>query len=170
MQRLFDGLYRALLYAGAAFMAATFLVIVLAVAGRQFGLDFPGMDAYAGFSIAASMFLALPATLRSGDHIRVTLLLSKLKGKARVVLDYWCLLTATALAAYLAYFAMHLVWVSHATHDVSPAGDATPLWIPQIAMAVGCVGLALAFAEDLVLKMLGQERPLAASEEIAHVE
>lgn len=170
MQRLFDGFYRALLYCGAAFMLATFLVIVLAVAGRQFGLDFPGMDAYAGYSIAASMFMALPATLRNGDHIRVTLFLGKLQGTARAVLEYWCLVAASGLTAYIAYFSLHLVWVSYATHDVSPAGDATPLWIPQIAMAAGCVGLALAFAEDLVLKLLGHERPLVAADEIAHVE
>jgi hypothetical protein len=47
------------------------------------------------------------------------------------------------------------VWVSYATHDISQASDATPLWLPQIAMALGCAGLALAFADALVSRWRG---------------
>lgn len=170
MSRLLDGFYRWLLYVAAAFLIATLTAILLGVAGRQFGFDIPGLDAYAGYSIASALFLALPATLRNGDHIRVTLLLNKLSGTARNILDYWCLLAASGIAVYSAYYAVRLVWISYITDDVSPASDASPLWIPQISMAVGCIGLAIAFLEDLYLKLVSQERAVAPPSELAHAE
>jgi TRAP-type C4-dicarboxylate transport system permease small subunit len=170
MARLLDGFYRWLLYLGAVFMLATLVTILLGIAGRQFGFDIPGLDAYAGYSVAASLFLALPATLRNGEHIRVTLVLNRLHGNARRVLDYWCLLVGTAIAGYFAWYAVRLVWLSHITHDVSPAADMTPLWIPQLSMALGCIGLAVAFLEDLYLKIVSRERTVVAPAEMARVD
>ncbi len=170
MARLLDGFYRLLLWLGAIFLIATLVTILLGVAGRQFGFDIPGLDAYAGYSIAAALFLALPATLRNGDHIRVTLMLNRLTGTARTVLDYWCLLAASGIATYFAYYAVRLVWISHVTDDISPASDASPLWIPQLSMAIGCIGLAVAFLEELYLKIVSRERAVMPPAEMARVE
>lgn len=170
MRKLLDRFYQGLLYLAALSMVAALVTILLGIAGRQFHFDLPGLDAYAGYSIAAALFLALPATLRNGDHIRVTLLLGKLNGTPRKVLDYWCLASATGLSMYLAWYAARLVYVSYITHDISGAADATPLWIPQIAMAVGAFGLALAFAEDLVLKLAGEEVNIDPAAEMARTE
>lgn len=170
MQKLLDYFYRALLGVGALFMIATLAAILLGIAGRQFGFDIPGLDGYAGYSIAAALFLALPASLRHGDHIRVTLLFDKLQGTPRKIAEYWCLLAATGISTYFAWYAIRLVWVSYTTHDVAQTADATPLWIPQIAMALGSIGLAVAFIEDLVLKFMNQERIVAPAAEMAHVE
>jgi TRAP-type C4-dicarboxylate transport system permease small subunit len=170
MRKLLDHFYQGLLYLAALSMVATLATILLGVAGREFHFDLPGLDAYAGYSIAAALFLALPATLRNGDHIRVTLLLGKLRGTPRKILDYWCLGTATFLSFYLAWYAARLVYVSYVSHDISGAADATPLWIPQLAMVVGAFGLALAFAEDLVLKLAGEEVSVEPAAEMARTE
>ena len=170
MRNLLDRFFQALLYLAALAMVATLLTILLGVAGREFHFDLPGLDAYAGYSIAAALFLALPATLRNGDHIRVTLLLGKLRGTPRKMLDYWCLGAATCLSFYLAWYAARLVYVSYVSHDISGAADATPLWIPQLAMVVGAFGLALAFAEDLLLKLAGEEVNVEPAAEMARTE
>lgn len=170
MRKQLDRFYQGLLYLAALSMVATLVTILLGVAGRQFHFDLPGLDAYAGYSIAAALFLALPATLRNGDHIRVTLLLGKLTGMPRKVLDYWCLVSATGLSAYLAWYAARLVYVSFVTHDISGGADATPLWIPQLTMAAGALGLALAFAEDLILKLAGEEVIVDPAAEMARTE
>jgi TRAP-type C4-dicarboxylate transport system permease small subunit len=170
MGHFLDRFYGWLLYLGAFFMLMTLVTIMLGVAGRQFGFDVPGLDAYAGYSIAAALFLALPATLRTGDHIRVTLILNKLQGAPRKVAEYWCLLAATVMSLYLAWYALRLVGVSYLTHDISPASDMTPLWIPQLSMAIGAVGLAVAFIEDLVRKIAGEERTIEPAAEMARVE
>lgn len=170
MQKSLDIFYRALLWLGALFMIGTLIAILLGIAGRQFGFDIPGLDGYAGYAIASALFLAMPASLRHGDHIRVTLLFDKLQGLPRKIAEYWCLVAASGISIYFAWYAIRLVWISYTTHDVAQTADATPLWIPQIAMALGSIGFAIAFLEDLVLKVMNQERVVQPAAEMAHVE
>ena len=138
-------------------MVAAFCSIVLGIAARLFHWDIPGLDAYAGYSIAAALFLALPDTLRHGDHIRVTLALQKAPPRLRSALEAWCLVAGFTLALAMAWFACRLVWISYATHDVSPSSDMTPLWIPQVAMALGCIGFAVAFADAGLARLRARE-------------
>lgn len=128
-----------------------------------------GADAYAGYFLAAGSFLALGYALREGDHIRVTLILQRMHGRARWWMEVLCLLIASALSVYFAYFSAKLVWVSYTFNDVSQNIDATPLWIPQLSMAIGLAGLALAFIEQLVIT-LRTGRLAPAINEAAHVE
>lgn len=156
MRKALDALYN-----GAAALAALFLVgllgmVLLSVAGRQLNFHVPGTDAYAGYLMAASGFLALAHTLKRGEHIRVTLLLASLTGRWRRGLELWALGFATLLSVMFAWYACRLAWQSHSFHDISTASDATPLWIPQIGMAVGAVILAIAFIDELVLEASGQ--------------
>ena len=73
------------------------------------------------------------------------------------------------MAAAFAYFSVRLAWQSYAFNDVSTANDATPLWIPQLAMAAGTLVLLVAFVDELVIEIRGGHR-LRAADEPAHVE
>lgn len=157
MDKIVKNFYKLLLLLACIAMVAAFAVVMLGVAARQFLWDIPGLDAYAGYAIAAALFLALPETLRHGDHIRVTLVLQKLPRRSRVAFEYGCLATATLLSAYFAWFSVRLVWLSFQFHDVSPAADATPLWIPQTLMALGSIGFSVAFADALVSRVRGHD-------------
>jgi len=169
MRRVLDGLYD-----GAAALAALCLVgllvmVMLGVAGRLLHFHLPGTDAYAGYLMAAAGFLALAHTLKRGEHIRVTLLLSALKGRARRGLELWALAAAVALAGLLAAYSVRLAWQSHTFNDISTGNDATPLWLPQLAMAAGTLILLIAFVDELVLEWRGQRRQ-PASDEMLHNE
>lgn len=153
-----------------AAMVAAFACVGLGVAARVAAWDLPGLDAYAGYAIAAALFLALPETLRRQEHIRVTLLLDKLSARWRTALEWWSLVAGLALAGYLAYYAVRLVLVSREMHDVSQGADATPLWLPQIAMALGCVGFMLSLADALVCRVRGRTYFRRAGAEASHVE
>ena len=170
MRQALDSFYNLLMALAALAMVGTFVVVVLGIADRQFGLGLRGLDAYAGYCIAAALFLALPGTLQRGEHIRVTLLLQAVPARLRNALEAWCLLAGVVLCGLLAWYACRLVWVSHTTHDVSQGADATPLWIPQIAMALGCVGFALGMLDAAVSRVLRHEFFHTASAEAAHVE
>ena len=50
------------------------------------------------------------------------------------------------------------------------AADASPLWIPQLAMAVGTVVLLIAFVDEWVLELRGQRAHDVDSEEALHNE
>lgn len=158
MRKLLDTLYD-----GAAVLAALFMVgllgmVLLGIVSRLAHFHVPGTDAYAGYLMAGCGFLALAHTLKRGEHIRVTLLLSHLKGRARRGLEIWALGAATALAALFAFYSVRLVWQSRQFNDISTANDATPLWIPQIAMAVGSLILLVAFVDEWALELRGRRR------------
>jgi TRAP-type C4-dicarboxylate transport system permease small subunit len=145
-----DPLYKALGAIGALFILATLVIEVVNIVGREIGYSMAGIDAYAGYTLAAGSFLALAAALRHGDHIRVTLIIQRFTGRRRWWIEVFCLAVATFLSGYFAYFAGKLVWGSYVYHDVSQNIDATPLWIPQLSMAIGLAAMFLAFLEDLI--------------------
>ncbi|WP_291518820.1 TRAP transporter small permease [Acidovorax sp.] len=156
MDKLVRNFYRLLMLLACLSMLAAFGAVALGVVAREFiHININGLDAYAGYAIAAALFFALPATLQNGDHIRVTLVLDRLPARARNFMEWFCLSAALVLTLYIAFYAVRAVWISYITHDISPAADATPLWIPQISMAMGCIGFALAFAHALILRWQG---------------
>lgn len=170
MRRAFDGFYAALMALAALALLFCFLAVMLGIADRQFGFGLRGLDAYAGYAIAAALFLALPGTLRKGEHIRVTLLLQRLPGAWRSAFEWWSLALGLLLTALLAGYACRLVWVSWLTNDISQGSDATPLWLPQTAMALGCVGLFVALADAALSRATGSAFEHAPTGEAARVE
>ena len=158
MRRALDRLYDGCAALAACFMVGLLVAVLLSVLGRQLHFNIAGIDAYAGYLMAGAGFLALAHTLKRGEHIRVTLLLSALQGRARHALEVWALGAASLLAALAAFYACRLAWQSRTFNDVSTGNDATPLWIPQLAMAAGTVILTVAFVDELVLELRGQRR------------
>ncbi|WP_127999500.1 TRAP transporter small permease [Piscinibacter defluvii] len=156
MRRALDALYDGCAALAALAMLALLAAVLLSILGRQLGFNIPGIDAYAGYAMAAAGFLALAHTLKRGEHIRVTLLVARLRGRARRAAELWALGAATALALLGAVYSVRLAWMSWTLHDVSTASDATPLWIPQLSMALGSVVLAIAFADELLLEARGR--------------
>ena len=142
MRRLLDALYDGAAALAALFMVGLLVMVLLSILGRQLHFHVPGTDAYAGYMMAAAGFLALAHTLKRGEHIRVTLLLGALTGEARRGMELWALFAASLLAALSAFYSARLVWQCRQFHDISTGNDATPLWIPQLGMAVGTLILA----------------------------
>ena len=169
MRRWLDFLYDASAWLAALAMVGVLLMVLLSIVSRQVGFHVPGTDAYAGYAMAAAGFLALAHTLKRNEHIRVTLLLGRLKGRALHGLEMWALSEGVLLAGLFAFYSVRLAWVSRTINDISTSNDATPLWIPQLAMAVGTVVLLIALIDDWVLELRGQ-RQTASSEEALHNE
>jgi len=156
MRKALDALYNSAAALAALLMVGLLGMVLLSIVSRQLHFHVPGTDAYAGYLMAASGFLALAHTLKRGEHIRVTLILAALTGRWKKGLELWALGFATALTAMFAYYCCRLAWQSHVFHDISTSSDATPLWIPQVGMAVGTVILAIAFIDELVLEIMGK--------------
>lgn len=169
MRRWLDGLYDASAALAALCMVALLVMVMLGIISRLLHFHVPGTDAYAGYLMAAAGFLALAHTLKRGEHIRVTLLLSALKGRARRALELWALGAASALSGLLAAYSVRLAWQSHSFNDISTGNDATPLWLPQLAMAAGTLVLMVAFVDEWLLEWRGQ-RQQVTSDEMLHNE
>jgi TRAP-type C4-dicarboxylate transport system permease small subunit len=157
MRRLLDGLYDGAAWLAALMMIGLLVMVLLSIAGRQLHFHLPGTDAYAGYLMAGAGFLALAHTLKRGEHIRVTLLLQALTGRARRVIEIWSLSVAVLLSAAFAFYAVKLSWQSRVFNDISTSNDATPLWIPQLGMAIGAVLLTVALIDEWVLTAAGRQ-------------
>jgi TRAP-type C4-dicarboxylate transport system permease small subunit len=168
MRKALDALYDGAAWLAALFMIALLVAVLLSIAGRELNFHVRGTDAYAGYFMAAAGFLALAHTLKRGEHIRVTLLLSALPPRARHALELWAHGAAVLLSGLLAFYAARLVWQSRLFHDISTGNDATPLWIPQLGMAVGTLILFVAFVDELIIELRG--RPARASGEMSRHE
>ena len=164
MRRALDRLYDGCAALAACFMVGLLVAVLLSVIGRQLHFNIPGIDAYAGYLMAGAGFLALAHTLKRGEHIRVTLLIGRLQGTSQRAMELWALFAATLLALLAAFYSVRLAWQSYSFHDISTANDATPLWIPQLSMALGTAVLAIAFLDELVLEARGKRLPAMPEE------
>lgn len=157
-------LYQLTIWLAGFFMIALLACIMLSILGRQFDFYIRGIDSYAGYCMAAASFLALAGTLVKGDHIRVTLVLSRFKGAPRRALELFCLALAVVISGAFAFYTVKMAWWSYKFHDISTANDATPLWIPQLGMALGTVVFCIAFIEEFILVLRGRRLEGPAAE------
>jgi len=165
-----DRLYNAAGYLAAFFMVGLLLMVLASVTGRLLNFHLRGSDAYAGYCMAAASFLALAHTLKRGEHIRVTFLLERFGGRVSRALDLWCHVAGTFFCAILALYSSRLVWQSWKFNDISQGNDRTPLWIPQIGMAMGAAILLIAMVDDLVRLARHKPVPVTASGEPQRME
>jgi TRAP-type C4-dicarboxylate transport system permease small subunit len=163
LRRCLDLLYDAAGMLAALLLVGTLAMVLTGIAGRLLNFHVPGTDAYAGYCMAGCGFLALAHTFKRGEHIRVTLILERLGGRAHRALELWALGCASILAVLFAFYSVRLAFQSWQFNDISTASDATPLWIPQLAMALGTVVLGIALVDELMLEALGRRRAKAAA-------
>lgn len=167
MRRFLDRIYRASGALAAVFIVAICAVVLLQVGanlidvvaelvtGEPIGIVIPSYAEFAGFFLAAASFLALAYTLRRGAHIRVSLIITHIHGRARQAVEIGCIVIALAVSGYFAWYMVELVFESLEYGDVSPGMVPVELWIPQTSMAVGLIVLVVALVDELVCVALG---------------
>ncbi|KPP87029.1 MAG: TRAP-type C4-dicarboxylate transport system, small permease component [Rhodobacteraceae bacterium HLUCCO07] len=147
LRRALDALYLAGGVIAAFFTIAILVIIVAQMIARWTGAVFPGATDYAGYCMAAASFFAFAYALNHGAHIRVSLFLNVL-GRHRVKGELWCFGMGAAISSYFAWYGVRSMWESLKWNDISQGLDRTPIWIPQLSMAVGTVLLAIAFWDN----------------------
>jgi len=157
MRKLLDRLYLiAALLAGFCIVAMAVLILCQIV-GRWFGIIVPSTEDFSGYLLAAASFLALPYTLRSGGHIRVSLLVTRLHGIQRKILEGLVLLLGLLFSGFAAFSVTGLVIESWRFGDISQGYISVPLWIPQTPMAVGLVILTIALLDEAIVLLSGKQ-------------
>ncbi len=148
LRRILDFLYKLGGVIAAVFLVAILVIIVLQMLARWTGQVFPGATDYAGYCMASASFFAFAYALNHGAHIRVSLFLSAL-GRHRRWGELWCFAIGAITATYLARYAVKGTYWSWKLKELSQGLDATPMWIPQLAMSAGTILLAVAFWDHL---------------------
>ncbi|MEQ1408518.1 TRAP transporter small permease [Neorhizobium sp. Rsf11] len=169
LRQTLDGLYLVSGWLAGLFLIAIFVIMLSLSAGRPIGLDVPAGDDFASWCMAATAFLGLAHTFRSGELIRMGLFIDRFSGVVRKVIEIACAAIGAAAMLYFAWYAVDMVWTSWKFNDISQGVIPVPLWIPQLGMAVGVVVLAIAFVDELVHLLFGgvprYEKPAPKSEE-----
>ncbi len=156
---------RAYLYCGylaAFFLVCIFLTTILQVCSRLMGVNIRGLTDYAGYFMAGSAFLAFAHTFNNGAHIRIELFMSMM-GRFRKFAEWFSFFASAAIATWLAYFAWSMLYWSRALNDISQGLDETPLWIPQLSMAIGMTVLAICVIDHSLRLLLTGDHRLPAS-------
>lgn len=148
MRPLLDRLYLISGIGASLFLIMILLLITAQMLARWSGAIITGAPDYTGYCMAAASFLAMPYALNKGAHIRVSLLLNAL-GRYRRIGEIWCFSVGSYLAVFFAYYAIKSTYESWKFNDISQGQDASPIWIPQLAMCVGLVIFAIAFIDHL---------------------
>ncbi len=132
------------------------LLVVLEVILRKLvGLSLQITTEYSAYLSCGIIFLGLAKTFRSGSHLRVEILISRLSPKARRYTDFWASILGLICLSFLFKYTLDMVitsyqvgalsretWLTIGGHVIQ-----TPLWIPQLMIPFG-VGI---FALELIV-------------------
>ncbi|MGB6118272.1 MAG: TRAP transporter small permease [Mesorhizobium sp.] len=150
-----DGLYLVSGWLAGLFLLAIFLLMLGLSGGRVVGIDIPSGDDFTSWCMAASAFLGLAHTFRSGEMIRVGLLIDRFNTGQRRLINIFALVVGLIAVGYFAWFAIDMTITSWRFNDVSQGVVIVPLWIPQLGVSVGISVLAIAMLDELIHVLFG---------------
>ena len=153
MRKALDKLYLLGGVLGGVALAAIAAIIMAQVAGRQFGITVLGADDLTAFSVAASATLPLAYAFRHGAHIRVDLIIGRLKGSSRFIMESIALILSAGLTLFFAYSMLGLAMDSFEFEDVAQGSVAWKLWVPQALCAFGASLFGLCLLDDLAVHL-----------------
>src|SRR5829696_975392 len=171
IRRFLDGLYLWAGYAAGMFLVVIFLLMMALSIGREISLNIPAGDDFVSWCMAAMAFLGLAHTFKSGDMIRVGLLIDHFRGRSRWYFEMFSLVLGVGFVGFFAWHAVQLTYDSWRFNDMAQGVVAMPLWIPQLGYSGGLVILFVAFVDEFVHVVQGGEPryekpPPASAEEV----
>jgi TRAP-type C4-dicarboxylate transport system permease small subunit len=158
MKRLIKTMYAISAMAGA--LAAALLVIALILNSVEILIRSTIdrtlfiTDEFSGYLMCGLTFLALAYTLREKGHIRMTIMHSLVKNRARLHLDTVCYVIGTLFSAFVTWHTASLFWDSVVTGSQSVQLSATYLAVPQFFMPFGALLLTQQFVSELLKNLL----------------
>ncbi len=140
-----------------AFLLAGIAVLVLSeiCARAIFNYSLSFAWEYRAFFMAVAIFCGAAYTLRTGGHVRVSLLSSSVPPKVAWWIDVVATLCGIAIAGFIAYAFLQFTYFSFNNGSVSATTSRTPLVIPQAGIAFGLVLLWIQLLVRLVRLFLG---------------
>lgn len=171
MRGILDNIYRVAGGIAGICIVVICATILVRVIGRWFGVVIPSSGDIAGYLLAASSFLALAYSFRSGSHIRVSLFLQKIRPSSLIYVERSVLTFASILVCYLSYHLSYMVYESWLFEEVTHGYVPMPLWLVQLPVAIGSAIFALSFIDTTIRHFLGLEMiPKSEEEALAETE
>ncbi|WP_417209545.1 TRAP transporter small permease subunit [Antarctobacter sp.] len=121
------------------------------------------MDEYVGYAVGAMTFMALADTFRERKHIRVGLILARLRGRAAATVEVICILLTFGITVFLARFIWRMLARDFHRGSVSPTVNETPLWMIDAVIFAGLVLFMIQLIASL-LDVLRNGQPLETAQ------
>lgn len=151
MARLERIFYGGTLFLAAALLVTILVLVVLQMISRVVGTVIPGIDEFAGYFVAGSLFLGLAHTLRADGHVRVQALMTRAPARVAWGMEVGATTIGLGTAILLAWSLIDFTWDSYRFGEVAHTLLPTPLWIPRTLMAFGAVCFVIALVHRLAL-------------------
>ena len=129
--------------AAAATLALTIMVAAGVVARRVLSAPFLFVEELSGYAVLLIVFLGLAHTMKAGGHVRVEVLVERVRGRAARLLHAATVILAAVWAVILLAATIYQTREYYTQDVLSFAYLQTPLWIPASLMVVGATLLVL---------------------------
>lgn len=150
-------------------MAALLVLFFLGLAELVFrnlaDISLPFAVEYAGYLVAIVLLLGSGEALRTGGHIRVSLLMDRLNERQQQILDVLATVLGLITAGFFAWALIDYALTTLLMGTRSYYPSETPLAWPQMALALGPMILVLAFLARLIRLIRGDALVAEAQEE-----
>lgn len=167
MRKLLDGIYGASLGLAAVFLVGIFAVMVGEAVLRYFGSYITGASELVAWFCAAAGFLALPATFKRGDMVRVGVVVDALPDRVRKPVLIACLVLAIVFVGYLLQAVGAYMWRDWRSEEMTQGMIEVATWIPQTSFVVGVLLLFVALLDELILALRAPAKTLHAERAMA---
>ncbi len=166
MRKLLDRVYDGGLFLAGAFLVAIFLVMIVESILRKLGGYVPGASEFIGWFCAAAGFLALPATFKRGDMVRVGVLVDAMPPTLRKPMLLGCIALAMVFMLWAVGSYLFDGWRSEET---TQGMIEIAVWIPQSSFLVGVLLLWVAVLDE-ALKVWRTPAPELTAEKAMSVD
>ncbi len=122
---------------GVLLVAMVVMILGEVISRKLFQISLPFAWEYSGYAQGIIILCGASLTLRTGTHIRVTLLKSALPESFHKLFEGIATLITTGGLGYLAWALSIIAWQSLILGRVSASVTETPLAIPQVLIALG---------------------------------
>src|SRR5687767_2048743 len=113
------------------------LTCVEMVGRKVLGFSLQGINELGGYTLAVTSAFAFSSALLLRAHTRVDYLISRLPAMVRAVLNCVAMLSLAAMALFVAWRGLDVVWQSVTLGATSITPLKTPLWLPQSLWLLG---------------------------------
>lgn len=172
MRKALDWLYEASLGLAGLFLVGIFLVMVGEAVLRKSGSYITGASDLIGWFCAAAGFLALPATFKRGDMVRVGMLVDALPAGVRKPMLVGSLLLGVVFTAYMLQAAAGYMWRGWLSGETTQGMIEIAAWIPKTSLLVGVLLLLVSLVDECIVVLrapadtLRAERPMSLQDAV----
>lgn len=170
MRKFLDRTYDASLFLAGIFLVGIFVVMITEALMRKLGSYIPGASELIGWFCAAAGFLALPATFKRGDMVRVGVLVDTLPDRVRKPVLLGCVLLAVVFTGYMLWAVGGYLLGGWRVGELTQGMIEVAVWIPQLSFLVGVFLLFVAVLDEMVValrrpaRVLHAEKPMAVGD------